>query len=145
MKLHQNMIILSKSKHNRGRICQKCKQINTGNKWCHACNSKHFKKDFKNWTSGNDDIDKFIQNVQLSAENNFKILEWIPYDRFYNVEYIASGGFGTVYRAIWIDGYIREWNNKNKSWKRVYQNEFVALKSLNHSENVLQEILNEVR
>ena len=54
--------------------------------------------------SGNVDMDKFIQNTQLSAEDYYKVLEWIPYDRFRNIEYIAKGGFGKVYKANWIDG-----------------------------------------
>lgn len=136
---------MNKSKFNKVWICRKCKQINTGIKWCHTCNSNHFKNNFKNWTSGNDDIDKFIQNIQLSADNNFKVLEWIPYERFYNIEYIARGGFGTVYKAIWIDGYIRERDNKNQNWKRSGQYTSVALKSLNYSESVIPKILNEVR
>ncbi|POG81761.1 hypothetical protein GLOIN_2v1138743 [Rhizophagus irregularis DAOM 181602=DAOM 197198] len=144
-KLTSHLLTMNKSKFNKVWICRKCKQINTGIKWCHTCNSNHFKNNFKNWTSGNDDIDKFLQNIQLSADNNFKVLEWIPYERFYNIEYIARGGFGTVYKAIWIDGYIRERDNKNQNWKRSGQYTFVALKSLNYSESVIPKILNEVR
>ena len=70
--------------------------------------------------------------------------EWIPYDRFYDIEYIAKGGFGKVYRAIWIDGYIQNWDNKNQNWKRYNSNMSVALKSLNNSKNVTLEFLNEV-
>ena len=71
-------------------------------------------------------------------------LEWIPYNRFYNIEYIAKGGFGKVYRANWIDGYIKEWDNKLQNWERRNPNMFVALKSLNNSKNVTLEFLNEV-
>ncbi|CAB4380732.1 unnamed protein product [Rhizophagus irregularis] len=35
-----------------------------------------------------------------------EILEWIEYDRFENVEYLTKGGFGTIYKAIWKDGYM---------------------------------------
>ena len=66
------------------------------------------------------------------------------YDRFYDIEYIAKGGFGKVYRANWIDGYIHNWDNENKNWCRPYSNEFVALKSLNNSKNVTLEFMNEV-
>src|SRR5205823_5129126 len=107
------------------------------------CNAKHFQQNFENWTSGNNDIDKFIQDTQLSAHDNAKeALEWIPYNRFYNINYIAKGGFDKVYRANWIDGFIDEWDNKN--WKREGQNKFVALKSLNNSKNVTLEFINEV-
>ena len=97
-------------------ICEKCNNI---------CNVKHFQLNFKNWTSGNNDIDKFIQDTQLSAHNNaLKALEWISYDRFYDIEYIAKGGFGKVYRANWIDGFIWNWDNKNQNWERHNNNKF---------------------
>jgi hypothetical protein len=103
-------------------ICKKCKIV---------CNTIHFQRNFKNWTSGNDYIDKFIQDIQLSAHDNIKkALEWIPYDQFYNIEYIAKGGFGIVYKAEWIR------NNRRKS--------VVALKSLNNSKNIKSEFVNEV-
>src|SRR5271169_5646054 len=112
--------------------CKECNKKNTGYEWCNACNAKHFQQNFKNWTSGNDDIDKFIQDAQLSAEHSFQVLEWIPYNRFYDINYIAKGGFGKVYRANWIDGYITNWDNTKKCWNRRNPNKFVALKSLNN-------------
>ena len=107
--------------------CKECFDV-TNRHWCEACNAKHFQQNFEKWTSGNVDIDKFIQETQLSANNPFKVLEWIPYNRFYNIEYIAKGGFGKVYRAIWIDGYIRKWDNKHQNWERN-GSQVVALKS----------------
>ncbi|RIA84257.1 hypothetical protein C1645_832517, partial [Glomus cerebriforme] len=70
----------------------KCKQPKTSSGWCNTCNAKRFQQNFKKWSSGNDDIDKFIQHTQLSATDYNEVLEWIPYDRFYNIEYIAKGG-----------------------------------------------------
>ena len=102
-------------------LCEECSQENTTYNWCKACNAKHFQQNFENWTSGNVDIDKFIQDTQLSAHNDYEVskaLEWVPYDRFDNVKYIAKGGFGKVYRANWIDGLICEWDNENKNWER---------------------------
>src|SRR5947207_10338384 len=110
-------------------LCKECHQEKTGLEWCKACAAKYFQQNFKNWTSGNVDIDKFIQEVQLSANDYHKVLEWIPYDRFYDIEYIAKGGFGKVYRANWIDGPTDKWDDKNKNLKRYKQNEIVALKS----------------
>ena len=126
-------------------LCEECNQEkNTDYNWCKACNAKHFQQNFEKWSSGNVDIDKFIQDTQLSAKHFRDVLEWIPYDRFYNIEYIAKGGFGKVYRANWIDGYIYYWDNKNQNWERSESNKFVALKSLNNSKNVTLEFLNEV-
>ncbi|PKY30246.1 hypothetical protein RhiirB3_447231 [Rhizophagus irregularis] len=47
---------------------------------------------FKNWTSGNNDhIDKFIKDTQLSAHTfTFNALEWISYDKFYDIKFIAK-------------------------------------------------------
>src|SRR6266536_1521450 len=125
-------------------LCEECNQNNTGIKWCKACNAKYFQQNFSKWSSDNIDIDKFIQDTQLSAIYYFQVLEWIPYDRFYDIEFIAKGGFGKVYRAKWIDGWIRKWDIENQNWKRYESNEFVALKSLNNSKNVTLEFLNEV-
>src|ERR1044071_291930 len=126
-------------------ICEKCNQPNTDFRWCRSCNAKRFQQNFKNWTSGNDDIDKLIQHTQLSATHSGKVLEWIPYDRFYDIKFIAKGGFGKVYKAIWIDGNIEYWDNNNKNWKRYKPthkpNVEVALKSLNNSENVRIEFI----
>ena len=118
-------------------VCENCNRI---------CYAIHFQRNFKNWTSGNNDIDKFIQDTQLSVHTNseiYKALEWIPYDRFYDIKYIAKGGFGKIYRANWIDGQIYGWDDENENWKR-YGQKIVALKSLNNSKNVILEFMNEV-
>src|SRR4051794_10797139 len=62
-------------------LCEICKQPNTGDYWCQSCNSKHFQQNFQNWTSGNHDIDEFIQKAQLKAKYPREVLEWIEYDR----------------------------------------------------------------
>ncbi|GBB97003.1 hypothetical protein RclHR1_00290001 [Rhizophagus clarus] len=38
-------------------------------------------------------FDKFIEE---------KWLKWIPYNQFKNVEYLDKGGFGIIYKAIWL-------------------------------------------
>ncbi|EXX54727.1 Cdc15p [Rhizophagus irregularis DAOM 197198w] len=126
-KTKKYMIVLNKG-------CEKCNRV---------CNVIHFQRNFKNWTSGNRNVDKFIQDVQLSAHTN-NGLEWIPYDKFYNITYIAKGGFGKVYKANWIDGCIDKWDSYNQNWKRRDQNMFVALKRLNDSKDVTLEFMNEV-
>src|SRR5581483_10262189 len=87
-------------------LCKICKQPKNNFNWCRIC---EFQRKFKNWTSGNNDVDKFIQNAQLKADYFSELTEWIEYDRFENVEYLAKGGFGTVFKAIWIDG---PWKNE---------------------------------
>ncbi|GBC30876.2 kinase-like domain-containing protein [Rhizophagus irregularis DAOM 181602=DAOM 197198] len=74
-------------------ICGKCKEPGTGVDWCQSCNAKRFKDNFKNWTSGNKNIDEFIQQSQLNAVSYDTFLEWIPFEKFQNITYIAEGGF----------------------------------------------------
>ena len=113
--------------------CKKCNSI---------CNVIHFQRNFKNWTSDNDDIDKLIQDTQLSAHYDTKeVLEWIPYDRFDNITYPKYSAEG---KANWIDGYIYEWDGCSQNWKRYNQNMFVTLKRLYDIENIELEFMNEV-
>ncbi|GBC30981.2 kinase-like domain-containing protein [Rhizophagus irregularis DAOM 181602=DAOM 197198] len=77
-------------------ICGECNEPGTGFKWCQPCNAKRFKDNFKNWTSGNKDIDEFIQQSQLNAVHYTNYLEWIPFEKFQNVTYIAEGGFDFI-------------------------------------------------
>ncbi|SRR6266498_2555189 len=72
-------------------------------------------KDFNKWTSGNEHIDKFIQDASIKSK---KQVEWIPYNRLRNIQFLAKGGFSTIYKAIWLDGYIRYWDSENKHWQR---------------------------
>ncbi|GBC03984.1 hypothetical protein RclHR1_05440002 [Rhizophagus clarus] len=63
-------------------------------------------------------LDKFIEEKRLI---------WIPYNQFKNVEYLDKGGFGIIYKAIWL-----------KSGRKKE----VALKCLNNlNENNLNENL----
>ena len=122
-------------------LCKECKQPFTNYYWCQSCNAKHFQENFKNWTSGNSDVDKLIQESQLNAKNEDEKLEWIEYNRFENIEYVAKGGFGTIYKAIWKDGRVLNWDCETDQWKRNTNIKEVALKSLNNSKDIT---LNEV-
>jgi hypothetical protein len=70
--------------------------------------------------SGNAILDEFILE---------KKLKWIPYDKLKNVEYLDKGGFGTIYKANWLD---------NSNIKEV------VLKCHNNLSENLDEFLNEV-
>jgi hypothetical protein len=131
-----------KERYNKYGLCEECKQPNTGYKWCQSCNSKHFQQDFNKWTSGNKEIDEFIQNLQLNANCIEEILEWIPYKKFRDIEFLAKGGFGTVHKAIWIDGYIHNWDISQKKWKRWDTS--IVLKCLYNSQNLTKDYLKEV-
>jgi len=142
-----------KNRYKENGLCKGCKQPNTdycgnGIYWCQSCNGKRFQQNFQNWTSGNHDIDELIQRTQLNAKWSGEILEWIEYDRFENIEYLAEEGIGTTYKATWKDGYIEYWDSENNQWKRYkdnYESHPVALKCLHNSQDITNEFLNEVR
>jgi hypothetical protein len=116
--------------------CKKCNYI---------CNAIHFQQNFDNWTSGDNNIDKFIQDTQLSTHEKYKVfknaLEWIPYDRFYDIKCIEEK---ELYRANWIDGHIDKWSNYIQNWRRENQNMIITLKSFNNPKNIALEFINEV-
>ncbi|RHZ44895.1 hypothetical protein Glove_707g71 [Diversispora epigaea] len=106
--------------------------------------STHFKNNFCKWTSGNEKIDKFIQDAQLTASESKKAIEWIPYHGFKGIKEIAKGGFGTIYYAKWIDGYIMGLDIEKKQWERYGKLE-VVLKKFDNFENSNEEFLNKVK
>ncbi len=77
-----------------------------------------FQQDFSNWISENEFIDKFIQESQLNAKYTYQLLEWISYNRLKNIEYLDEGGFGIIYKAIWLDGRIKYWNDNERKYIR---------------------------
>ncbi|RIB24810.1 kinase-like domain-containing protein [Gigaspora rosea] len=70
---------------------------------CDRCLSNVLISEFSNWTSGNLQIDKFIQDAQCSS-TYVEYPEWIPYNSLSEIKYINRGGFGTVYFAKWNKG-----------------------------------------
>ena len=118
-------------------ICGECNESGTGWDWCQPCNAKRFKENFKNWTSGNKDIDELIQQSQLNAVHFSKCLEWVAFGKFEEVTYITRGGFGKIYLAEWPEGRIYSWDIENKEWYRyAIVSDKVALKSLDNSSNI---------
>src|SRR6266480_41156 len=129
-------------------LCKECGQPNADGflqrSWCQPCNTNHFQQNFKNWTSGNHDVDEFIQKSQLKTT----AIEWIEYDRFENIECLSKGGFGTTYKAIWKDCHIESWDPENNQWRRnrVYKEGYpVALKYLHDSQDISVEFLRKVK
>src|SRR6185295_11086772 len=75
--------------------------------YCKPCHSAYFRDNFAHWTSGDSRIDELIQNSQLNANSGgFQLIEWIEYTNLENIEFVAHGGFGSVYKAVWKDGPI---------------------------------------
>ncbi|RIA96126.1 kinase-like domain-containing protein [Glomus cerebriforme] len=146
-------------------LCSYCNSPQTDDNWCKNCNLKHFQS--SKWTSGNIPIDDFVKEAQSKARNYGEVIEWIPYNRLRNIQYLAQGGFSTIFKAIWLDGHIHSWNNNKQDWEKfryeLKQNDYenaidnikspleenqkygfhVVLKSLNNSSNINENFLNE--
>ena len=56
-------------------------------------------------------------------------IQWILFDEFKNIEYLAKGGFGEVHKATWI-------NDIDVVLKRIYNNS---------NDDKIVDILNEVK
>ncbi|RGB37969.1 hypothetical protein C1646_812972 [Rhizophagus diaphanus] len=86
-------------------------------KWCISCQKNYFEKIFTNWTSENEKIDDFIQEIQLkNSSYNDIILEWMPYDRFNRDLAIATWKNGPLYYSRLEKELIRE----PKNYSQVY-------------------------
>ena len=136
---------------NEYNLCSYCYDPYDKFNWCKECNAKMFQQNFSNWTSGNEFIDNFIQNIQLNAYHSNQILEWIPYNRFKNIEYLDKEGSIVICKAIWLDAYIKGRSNNKKKWIRFKGNQAnekkkwigyqtVILKSINNISNLIEEL-----
>ncbi|CAB5388837.1 unnamed protein product [Rhizophagus irregularis] len=132
----------------QGKIyCEKCgdKYTVLKKKWCKPCQINDLKQNFTNWTSGNEKIDEFIQEMQLKIESiNNRIVEWIPYNQFNDIKKIGNDDIITIYTAVWINGPL-EYRGKNKKEQERIPNEKVILKYLYNSQNNINEFLNELK
>jgi hypothetical protein len=126
-------------------LCKYCGEIFTDEyyKWCKPCQINNLKQNFTNWTSGNEKIDEFIQEMQMKI-NEFDdvIVEWIPYNQFNDVKEISKDDSAIIYSAIWVDGSLK-YDCDKKKYERTPDEE-VALKCLYNSKNITSEFLSEV-
>ena len=129
----------SKERDEKYGECPTCNKYNTDNSWCQSCDPKLLTE---GWTSGNETLDELIKSTQLKAMkyDNSKYLQWIPYNDLTNIEKIGEGGFATISKATWLNGY----KSVNYENKRTSKDMPVALKKLHNSQNISDEFLNEV-
>ena len=67
---------------------------------CESCREKEIRKLADK--CGNEEIAKFLYECRLNAKNHNNYIQWIPFDEFKNIEYLAKGGFGEVHEATWF-------------------------------------------
>ncbi|POG61624.1 kinase-like domain-containing protein [Rhizophagus irregularis DAOM 181602=DAOM 197198] len=101
------------------RICENCNQECLATLYCDHCIRNYLKKNFTNWTSGNDDIDNLIQKCQMEVLAPNMIVEWIPYSNLKNIKYLIKDEFSEIYTADWIGGIYDEWDSNKKQLKRI--------------------------
>ncbi|GBC01412.1 hypothetical protein RclHR1_41820001 [Rhizophagus clarus] len=123
--------------------CRNCGNQYTDiyDEWCEPCQINYLKQDFANWTSGDEIIDEFIQEMLLKIESCYDIIvEWIPYDQFINIKEISNSS--TQYTAMWVNGPLR-YEKKKQEYERL-SNVKVALKCLGNLQTITNEFLNKV-
>ncbi|KAG9300751.1 hypothetical protein G9A89_023549 [Geosiphon pyriformis] len=95
--------------------CRGCQQSikDDSNNCCRECWFMFFEKNYKDFSSGNEEVDKIIKNpiyIPPNQSDNWygrlNYYEWIPWERLLYINEIARGGFGIIYKATLIDGLI---------------------------------------
>src|SRR5438034_9594749 len=85
-----NLNISDKDSNINHENCSYCNKPFTEELWCKKCDPFRM---IEGWTSGNNDINKFIKDTIYEArDNGNKFLEWVPFDRFENIKQIGVGG-----------------------------------------------------
>ncbi|CAG8562923.1 10178_t:CDS:2 [Dentiscutata erythropus] len=110
-------------------------------KWCKFCDREQFQKQFSSWETDSSEFDKVIRDSQLSIKYPNVYIQWIPYEKFSNIEFVGKGAFAKVYKADWIEG-IGVWDYALGK-RTQYPNTPVALKELNKSANISKSFLGE--
>ncbi|RHZ82815.1 hypothetical protein Glove_103g216 [Diversispora epigaea] len=112
--------------------CDNCQNWYQATQYCEFCIRKYLKNNFRNWTSGNEEIDKLIQECQQKTVSPQCVIEWINYYQFEDIEHLTEGGCATIYTATWKVGSYDKWNSEKQILER-FGREKVILKRLNNS------------
>ncbi|RHZ70761.1 hypothetical protein Glove_267g35 [Diversispora epigaea] len=134
---YRNEIGILKIKKHQNKLksrCHNCEELNLQNDTCSNCKLIEMPK----WTSGNNEIDKIIQMTQSDDDaKEWEIWRWINYSKFKDIEYLAKGGFGSIWKAEWID--------MPEELFEFYKSNQVALKKLKDSQEISSEFLKEIK
>ncbi|RHZ48712.1 hypothetical protein Glove_543g21 [Diversispora epigaea] len=112
--------------------CNNCQNWHQATHHCEFCIRKYLENDFGNWASGNNEINKLIQECQKKTIAPDIVIEWIEYDQFENIEHLTEGGCATIYTATWKDGGYDKWNSERQTLER-FGRQKIVLKRLNNS------------
>ncbi|RIA79387.1 hypothetical protein C1645_840816, partial [Glomus cerebriforme] len=125
------------------KCCALCDKIfKDSYKWCKPCQINYLKVNFTNWTSENEEIDNFIQGMQLKIiYPTDLIFEWIPYNQFSNIKIIGAGDFVKLYLAKWKNGPLY-WDEENNIYIRKFDKNVALICLYYYSTNIF---LNKVK
>ncbi|CAG8654226.1 9370_t:CDS:2 [Cetraspora pellucida] len=131
-----NNLSTSHRKNKVTRRCNKCKRsrlhYNENAQQCNFCNQLML--------SGN----KFIDNLLTKLNKQKAFIEFIPYEQFDDIIYLSEGGFSKIYKARCVNGIRTKWNGRQQRFTHN-TNATIVLKSLNNSEAISHDFLNELK
>src|SRR5687768_11847081 len=73
---------------NLENCCNYCNKPFTKELWCEECDPFRM---IEGWTSGNNDIDRFIKDTIYGVKNDEIFLEWITFDKFEDIKQVGEG------------------------------------------------------
>ncbi|CAG8600454.1 12529_t:CDS:10 [Acaulospora morrowiae] len=100
--------------------------------------SHHYQLRIMTSNSGNHQIDALIKETHENSNSLQNILEWMPFQFFRNIEFLAQGGFARIALASYDDHY-------EKSAKKRVLPEKIVLKFVRNSCEVDKRLIDEVR
>ena len=83
--------------------CNECSKQYESITWCYDCDTmKYHGNDYE---SGNSEVDRLIEEAQekLKEKDSSYFFQWIPFNKFKGFRKIGEGGFGSVFKATYID------------------------------------------
>ncbi|RIB24772.1 hypothetical protein C2G38_615971 [Gigaspora rosea] len=98
---NEYMIVFDYVRNSLNGLCSRCNRYNTSLAWCQTCDPPRISQ---GWTSGNKDIDDYIKRCHLKATSHEEVIEWIPFNKFKNIQLISEGNLDIGFLAVWIDG-----------------------------------------
>ncbi|CAG8597956.1 16563_t:CDS:2 [Cetraspora pellucida] len=122
------------------RKCKTCKKRrrhkDLSARQCNMCDQQSL--------NGNKIIDNWLVKTTGISVSRHSFMEFIPYERFNDIIYISEGGFSKIYKATCVNGIRDKWNGHKQRFEYI-QNAKVVLKSLNNSEAISHDFLNELK
>ncbi|CAG8593378.1 15404_t:CDS:2, partial [Acaulospora colombiana] len=140
IKDRENLIRLKKPTY----PCEQCHRLGYTILFCEHCARERLERDFVNWTSGNEIIDRAIQQSQSMLPLPRYLIEWIPYTDLEDVKYKTKGGCAEILTATWKKGVILSFDNEKQEFERSPAG-VVVLKKLLNSQDANEKFLEELK